>query len=394
MNLNLSQSFKKILDPTTGRELIQLTYGEDTCYPLYYFIDSFTKNCESIVYHRAKKDKEVQLYLLNLKDGTSVKLSSGVGENTEWKPWDYSPSTGIYDHLSVLNKERNEVYYFSGNEIHKVELDTLKDSVMYVIPSDRVAIGQNCTTPNGEWLVYIHHDKKSYIEDEINMSCRQFSKGTELCALNTVTGEHRMLLKINSPIHHVMAYDNEHFIINHPTNENGMIMTDIKGGWYTHLRTQDEFGGCICHNICTSRGIAYEVLGGINSDGSARVMSGMYNPFTHEHEEFVMPDYFGYTHTAADPDGKLVMFETFDRVSSRHEMYFLEDLNSNGEQVWKQLTGNWETYGMGQRSHYHPRITPDRKYALITGGDPKTKTNHLFLMDISDLKNTANFWCK
>jgi hypothetical protein len=51
------------------------------------------------------------------------------------------------------------------------------------------------------------------------------------------------------------------------------------------------------------------------------------------------------------------------------------------------LTGPWRTYGSGQKSHFHPQLTPDRRWILFTGGDADSETNHLFLLDVSDLKS-------
>jgi hypothetical protein len=53
-----------------------------------------------------------------------------------------------------------------------------------------------------------------------------------------------------------------------------------------------------------------------------------------------------------------------------------------------RLVGNWPTYGGGQKAHFHPRLTPDRRWILLTAGDPRTQTNHLFLLDVSDLADT------
>ena len=63
------------------------------------------------------------------------------------------------------------------------------------------------------------------------------------------------------------------------------------------------------------------------------------------------------------------------------------DAQTGGE--FFDLTGSWPTYGGGQKSHFHPQITPDRKWILFTGGDPRTQTNHLFLLDATDLEEMA-----
>jgi hypothetical protein len=59
-----------------------------------------------------------------------------------------------------------------------------------------------------------------------------------------------------------------------------------------------------------------------------------------------------------------------------------------GEGVWAPLIGNWPTYGGGQKSHFHPQVTPDRRWILFTAGDPATETNHIYLLDIADLTPT------
>ena len=72
---------------------------------------------------------------------------------------------------------------------------------------------------------------------------RSLSRNTALCAYNFETGEHRDILYINSPIHHVLAYDKEHLVFCHPVTEDGMLLTSIEGGYYTHLRTQQRDRG-------------------------------------------------------------------------------------------------------------------------------------------------------
>ncbi|MFW6007017.1 MAG: oligogalacturonate lyase family protein [Halanaerobiales bacterium] len=378
--INLSDTFKKFKTAETEREVVQLTEGEAFCYPLYYFIPSITKDEKYLIYHRAEKG-EVQLYRLNLETGENTGITSANCKYTHWQPWCTDQGEGVLDHRSVLNVARNEVIYFSGkkgNEVHCINVESLKDEIIFTLPEDRIAIGQNCVTPDGKWFIYIHHDRELFNQYVASNFDRSISRGTELCAYNLETGEKRTLIVINSPIHHVIPYDNRHVIFCHPATENGMLLTDINGGWYKHLRTQDIYGGTVCHYLTTSRGIAYEVLG-----SSKGVLAGMYNPFTDERYEFKLPDEFGYTHTGADPEGKIWFFD-----NKSEEIYYLKRHNKNGEDSWQKLFHSWETYGGGQKAHYHPRITEDRKWMLLTAGDEATETNHLFLLNIEDLSPT------
>jgi hypothetical protein len=238
-------------------------------------------------------------------------------------------------------------------------------------------------SPDGEWFVYIHHDRELfdavYPADGPNNRCA--SKGTVLAAYNLHNGEHRDLVIINSPIHHVLPYGDNGLVFCHPATENGMLLTNLQGGWYTHMRTQDEMGGCVCHYLATSLGIAYEVLG--RKDG---VWAGVYDPASHAGYELPLPRSFGYTHTGWDPQGLLWFYE--NRSVDSHDLQFLKRHHPAGEDEWVSLTGNWPTYGRGQKSHFHPQIAPGRNWILMTGGDPRTRTNHLFLVDIADLERT------
>jgi hypothetical protein len=276
------------------------------------------------------------------------------------------------------------VIYFDGNEARCIDLDSLQDRHLFSLPEDRMAIGQNCMSTDGQWFVYIHHDRASfeevYPQGQRLAGNRSKSRGTVLAAYHLASGEQRSLVILNSPIHHVQPYRDNTFVFCHPTMENGMLFTDLHGGWYSHLRTQDALGGCVCHHITTRRGIAYEVLGGSNG-----VWAGMYEPHSHRKYELRLPEHFGYTHTGWDPEGLLWFFENSSQV---HDLHFLTRHNPRGEDEWLALCGDWPTYGKGQKSHFHPQITPDRQWILMTAGDPRTQSNHMFLLDIAGLAPT------
>jgi hypothetical protein len=380
--MQLWEGFRRTRTPGAERTAVQLTEGTATCYPLYYFIPSFTHDGRHLVYHRAEAG-EVQLYILNLSSGESTQLTHGTCPATRWVPWCVESGSGILDHRSVLDVKGNRVIYFDGNDVRCVELERMEDRSLFVLPEDRLAIGQNCMSPDGEWFVFIHHDRKLFdaVYPTGAPKDRCASKGTVLAAYNLQSGEHRTLVVINSPIHHVVPYGDDGLVFCHPATENGMLLTDTRGGWYAHLRTQDEMGGCVCHYLATERGIAYEVLG--RKDG---VRAGLYDPASRARYELPLPQSFGYTHTGWDPEGRLWFFENSSAHS--HDLQFLVQHDPDGEDRWTALTGNWPTYGRGQKSHFHPQLSPDRNWILMTGGDSRTETNHLFLVNVSDLQST------
>jgi hypothetical protein len=370
--IRLSDKFSRLAAPGTGRPAVQLTSGKAACYPLYYFIPSISRDGKYLVYHRCE-NKTVQLWRLNLETAESVPLTHADGRNADWRPWQAEQGLrGILDYRSALNVARNQVLYFDGNKLHAVDLETLKDGLLFEIPADREPIGQNCTTPDGKWFVYIHAPAGS--------ARPKPCKGAVVAAYNFDTKEQRVLCTIDSPIHHVLPFDNEHFLVNHPAGHDGMIFTDLTSGKWSELRRDDPGAkGYSCHQLSTACGVAYEVF-----KGGPSIISGLYDPFTRRRFEFCLSKDFGYTHTGWDPEGRLWFWEQTSRKLG-HSLWYLEKLNAKTGGVFIPLTGDWPIAAKNQRGHMHPALTPDRRWLLITGGDAD-KTPQLFLLDISDLK--------
>lgn len=384
--LQLAPEFPRLKTPGTGRTAVQLTSGKDFCYPLYYFIPTFTNDGRYLIHHRSD-GRTVQLHRLELATAQSVPMTRAHAppEETHWQPWDMPAGAGVLDHRSVLNVVQNEVVYFDGNDVRVVDVESLADRSFFQLPPDRIAIGQNCVSDDGCWFIYIHHDRKTFLEQKGNVYDRHVSRGVELRARHFDTGEERLLVRLNSPIHHVIPYGRDQFVFCHPATEQGMLLTDLRGGWYSHLCTQDADGLTVCHYLSTARGIAYEAW------CATHQVAGLYDPATHRRREFRLPADWGYTHTGADPEGRLWFFETQRDKGATHELMFLQSLEGDRAD-WQVLTGDWPAFGSGQKSHFHPRLTPDRQWITLVAGDPATQTNHIFLMDVSDLPDTDLRW--
>ena len=385
--------YKSFRDSKTGRKVIQLTSGRRFCYPLYYYIPTITKDLRYLVYHSAAEG-QVQLYCLDLKTGKERQLTSAGDPEAWWKPWCTDPGSGVLDHRSVLDTENNLVIFIENNTVYSIDLNGGNRKKLFEMPSDRMFIGQNCITPDGKYYIFIHADRKRYesLFDENKVyrwNLRGTCAGTSLCRYEFSTGKISTIVNINSPIHHVIPYNNKYLVFCHPADEDGMLWTDIHGGWYSHLRTLDDRGGAVCHYLCTKRGIMYEV----QQKNSTNVASaGIYNPFNNRKFEIEMPEDFGYTHTGLDPQGDVWFFEEqkFDYSNAHHCLYWLEEYCGSGENKWVKLLGDMDTFGGGQKSHFHPVLLRDRNWILMTGGDKETGTNHIFLVDARDLTKTRS----
>jgi hypothetical protein len=389
----ISARFKEFTDPVTHRRVIQLTSGPGFCYPLYYFIPSISREGRFLIYHRAHAG-EVQLYRLDLFTAESVQLTHADYPHTQWNPWCTDAGKGVLDHRSALNVARDEVIYFNGNEVHSVHIGTLEDKRIFVLPEDRLATGQNCVSPDGQWFFYIHHDRALYESiyglpgEPLRQGYsypRHLSKGTKLARFHFDTQEHKTLIMMNAPLHHLHPCGEDHLVFSSRATEPTILYTDYQGGWYTHLRPQTEEGGGTCHYCATQRGIVYE------ANSPTGVIGGIVSPETKQTVEFKLPPDSGYTHAGFDPEGKRFIYERMVKNTDEHDLLFLQ-VHMPGHDRWEALIGNWPTYGGGQKAHHHPRLVLNGQWILITAGDPVSKSNHLFLVDTSDLPESQGIY--
>lgn len=393
--MTLFPAFPKETDPETGRTLIRLTDHNAFCYPLYYFIPSVTDDGRFAVYHVCDKN-EVQLWALDLAVGTRRQLTRAQNspEDAHWVPWCTPCGKGVLDHRSVLNTKTNKVIYFDRNLAKETDIETLSERELFALPADRYPISQSCVTPDGRWFVFSHIDREYYknIPYQNWADYLQYRYRIQDCtvqAFDLETGEMRDVLILNAMLHHIIPYDNTHVLLNSPPTESGILFTDLEGRWYTHLRTKARDGRTANHCAATGRGVVYEAYR-FHGDN----VGGIYHPYTHQFIEYKLPEFFGYTHTGCDPSGNLIFYESLNYDESGikgHSMYYMSRYGETPE--WKLLMGDRATFGSrsSQKSHFHPRVTPDGRYILFTGGYEPTQTNQLYLLDIGDIPPTGGF---
>lgn len=394
--MELYSGFKTETDPETGRRLIRLTEWDAFCYPLYYFIPSVTDDERFLVYHRCD-ETGVQLWVLNLQTGEHRQLTHAANnaDEAQWRPWCTPCGDGVLDHRSVLNTVSNTVIFYDRNIAREINIETLGERDLFTLPPDRYPISQSCVTPDGKWFVFSHMDKSFYHEMTAGnwsdyIKYRPLTKDCTIQAYHLETGEMRDILILNAVMHHIIPYGNDYFAVNHPPTESGILFTGLEGRWYTHIRTKSTDGRVANHCAVTRRGIVYEA-----SKFHGDNCGGIYHPFTHRFIEYKLPAFFGYTHTGYDPKGDLIFYENLnydDTGIHCHNMYKMSRYEPDGQCAWELLMGNRPTFGSrsSQKSHFHPRVTPDNRYILFTGGYEKTRTNQLYLLDIGDVEPTEN----
>ena len=178
--------------------------------------------------------------------------------------------------------------------------------MLFQLPAEREAYGQNCCTPDGNWFVYIHVPRGSMWGHPA---------GARRWWRTTLTRRRAHACRIDSAVFHVTAFDNERFVVTHPATGPGMMLTDMTSGRCELLRDG------VVHCPCTQRGIAYEV--------PPTGQLGWLDPLSGRRFEFPMPAQFRYIHTGQDPAGRLFIYEnsTDWNQFDVHDMYALVRLD-------------------------------------------------------------------
>jgi len=366
---------REFRDPETGRRVIQLTLGDCFDYHLYYFIPSMTRDGRTVIFHRHEGD-EVQMYRLDIEAGETVRLTDAKTPNALWRPWLQEAGHGVRDLLSAFNTETDELVYLDDNQIRAVHIFSLADRLLYEVPDDRVPCGLTGVSPDGKHFVFVHADREWWEASSHEQPRKYEAEGGRLDVLELETGTVRTLVQLNTWITHSNFYDNTRILFCHLATEEAILMTDLCGGHYVHLRTQDERGKT-CHYQATSKGIVYEVGGRL---------VGLCDPDAMTFTEYeVGPAYV--SHIGLDPEARLWFYES--GTPDGRTIQYIPELRPGRVNEAIPLMSPMETYWLGQRSHLHPQLTPDRRSILFTGGDARNRTNHIFLLDVEDLADTV-----
>jgi len=372
-------------DPVTGRTWIQLTAGDEWCYPIYYFEPAFTADGGTILFYRYR-DGEVQNWKFDVATGQATRLTGAATPNCLWRFWDEpEAATGVRNLMSAFSPVSEEMSYFDGNELRAVNVRSLEDRLVYELPGDRVPCGIPGMSPSGRNFVFTHADRAWWDRaTQPGPPPRHEAKGVHLDVVDMQSGECRPLVVMNAWLTHANFYDEERILFANLPTEGSVLLTDLSGGWYTSLRTQTAEGIQVNHYVATRRGILYETVSPLPNG-----IMGHIDPETFVSRDF-LTDYPVH-HVGHDWEGRLWFADIYeqDPPHARH-LVWLRRAEQGTVNPFTMLTYGFQMHGRpkAQRSHIHPMLMPDRKHILFTGPDDRSKTNHLFFLDVPDLAET------
>lgn len=111
--------FKTFRDPDTGAQVTRLTPPDVACPRNYFYQKCFTNDGRQILFG-GEFDGVFNLWMLDLDNGQARQLTEGPGDN--------------YHGSFIAPDDRSVFYVKNRNELRRVDLETLQESVIYTVP--------------------------------------------------------------------------------------------------------------------------------------------------------------------------------------------------------------------------------------------------------------------
>ena len=339
-------------------KVVKLTEDNILCHQLYFYNKMFTADGKYLLY--AKNDGKRSLYLMNLTDGSSKKLTD---------------EDDIDDFGANLSADDKAFIYFRRGEIIRQEITTGDKKTLYTTPEGWNGYTNPSISKDNRFLVTIEMKEEDVLRSDTgswDIFEPQFRK-KPLCRIVYVDleqGTTNIVHQEQCWLGHPQIRPNHHsdiaFCHEGPATliDSRLWFIQANGTNLRCLRHQkpDEI---ITHEFWLRDGsqlafVYRKMLG--NNEVSHVNQSILYiNPDTLE--ETHVTDCSVYCHTNTDHTGRYLVGDGQD---PEHPYIFITDLHEKKERILCRHDTTWKTYGNNQDSHPHPVFTPDGSHVLFT----------------------------
>lgn len=357
-------------DAQSGRPVRQLTsVGHN--YHLYFYNPTVTPDGRYLVFY-SERTGLANLFRLDHDSGEIAQLTDAAPVRAEY--WPFSPpAQGVGLCLAALGDGGRRVYYFEGNHLRSVHVETFEPELLLTVPADRRpsmlnanAAGDTLAFATWDEALFADRARRAYAGEKFpDQAFFQHTPST-IMRVDVVTGTAEEVLRLpNFWINHVLPHPTRRNLLLFcheftPRPDRMWLLDTVTGAcapvpgqtaseWYQH-----EFWSADGERICFHGGWwpdqASAFAGWCQPDGAG------YERFTHTTPGRV------YAHYNLHPSGQGMVTdgEAHPGCISRVELV-------DGQQRFEVLCrhNSYEPVE-DQRAHPHPSFTPDGRHVIFT----------------------------
>ena len=359
-----------LTDQETGRPVQQLT-GIGSNYHLYFYNPSVTPDGRGLVFYSDRTGVS-NLFRLDLASGEIVQLTDARPARADY--WPFTPPIwGVASCLATLGDGGRTLYYFEGNALLAVDLDTLQGRRVLNVPADRRpsilqadAAGSTLVFATWDEALFAEYSRRAYAGEKLIGDDFYQATTSTIVRLDTRTRHAEEVLRRPSFwINHVLVHPTRPNLIlfcHEFTHEpDRMWLLDTASGacapvpgqapdeWYEH-----EFWSADGERICFHGGWKGEQERAFC--GWHHLASKVSTRFVHHTPGRV------YAHYNLHPAGQAMVTDGEARPGCISRVHLRD-----GQQVFEVLCRHdTDEPEEDQRCHPHPSFTPDGRRVVFT----------------------------
>ena len=376
--------WRDYLDPLTGRQVRQLTDSSSEDYHLYFYNPSITPNGTYLIFISERTGLS-NLFRLDLKSGQIVQLTDTRPVRAEYWPFT-EPIKGAGACLPAIGNRGQEVFYFEGNDLFAVDIESLKQRQLLSLTSDRRPSMLQANA-SGETLVFATWDEALFMERSQRAYSgekfpdEQFFQETTstIVRVEAASGKaEEVFCREKFWINHVHVNPNDRdlilfcheysalpdrmWLLNVPDGQCEPIPGQGTDEWYQHEFWSHD-GQRVCFHGGSARDATQGFCGWCDPDGDSYIKAYHFTSGR------------AYAHYNLHPDGQTMVTDGEARPGCISKVHLRD-----GAQVFEILCRHDSyTFGDDQRCHPHPSFTPDGQQVIFTSN--RTGSSNIYLTD-------------
>lgn len=376
--------WREYSDPLTGRRVRQLTNSPAEDYHLYFYNPSITPDGKYLIFI-SERTGISNLFRLELQNGSIVQLTEARPVRAEYWPFT-EPVNGVGACLPALGNHGQEVFYFEGNDLYAVEVESMKQRQLFSLPADRRPSMLQANASGGTLVfatwdedLFMDRSRRAYAGEKFPDE-KYFQETTStIIRIDARTGRaDEVLCREKFWINHVHLnpHNPDHILFCHEYSglPDRMWLLDIPNGQCAPIPGQavDEWYE---HEFWSTDGERIFFHGGSLRDSTIGFCGWCSPDGTDYTKAYHSTSGRAYGHYNLHPDGATMVTDGEARPGCISKVHLRE-----GKQVFEILCRHDSyTFGDDQRCHPHPSFTPDGQQVIFTSN--RTGTSNVYLTD-------------